>query len=156
ACLFLVVDIAVALVATMTLIFLVHPWLGGLAPPTIVPTVALIVRFAARLQPQWRQVHDLHGAMTAVIQENIAGVRVVKAFARENAQIEKFRGRKDVFLSTVMKTVNYWAARVPLAQFIFGLSTPLVLWMGGGMVISRQIPVGDLAKAILDRKGGVW
>src|SRR5580765_4827917 len=54
--------------------------------------------YASKLQPKWRQVHDLHGAMTTVIQENIAGVRVVKAFARENAEIAKFRGRKETYL----------------------------------------------------------
>jgi ABC-type multidrug transport system fused ATPase/permease subunit len=149
ACLFLMVDIGAALVVTVTLIFLTHVWLGWITALTIVPTVGLIAFFAARLQPQWRQVHDLHGAMTSVIQENIAGVRVVKAFAREQSEIEKFRGRKDLFLSTVMRTVNYWASRVPLAQFIFGLSVPLVLWFGGREVIRGQLPVGDLGKVIL-------
>ena len=52
----------------------------------MVPTIALIAFYASKLQPQWRKVHDLHGAMTTVIQENIAGVRVVKAFAREQAE----------------------------------------------------------------------
>ncbi|MBL9137656.1 MAG: ABC transporter ATP-binding protein [Verrucomicrobiales bacterium] len=149
ACLFLLVDIGAALVVTVVLIFLTHVWLGWATVLTIVPTVGLIAFFAAKLQPQWRQVHDLHGAMTSVIQENIAGVRVVKAFAREQSEIDKFRGRKDVFLSTVMRTVNYWASRVPLAQFIFGLSVPLVLWIGGREVIRGDLPVGDLGKVIL-------
>lgn len=149
ACLFLLVDIAAALVAIQVLIWWIDPWLGLLTLLTMAPTVGLIAFFATKLQPQWRQVHDLHGAMTAVIQENIAGVRVVKAFAREQAEIEKFRGRKEVFLSTVTRTVNYWAARVPLAQFVFGLATPLVLWAGGSKVIGGELPVGDLAKVIL-------
>lgn len=149
ACLFILVDIAAALVVTTTLIFLIHPVLGALTLATMLPTVGLIAFFAARLQPQWRQVHDLHGAMTTVIQENIAGVRVVKAFAREEAEIAKFRGSRDVFLGQVLKTVNYWAARVPLAQFIFGLSVPLALWAGGGMVIRGEIPLGALATVVL-------
>ncbi|MCC6234557.1 MAG: ABC transporter ATP-binding protein [Verrucomicrobiales bacterium] len=149
ACLFLMIDIAAALVATVVLIARVHPSLGVLTVLTLVPTVVLIAFFAARLQPQWRAVHDLHGAMTSVIQENIAGVRVVKAFARERAEVEKFRARKDAFLTSVTRTVNYWAARVPLAQFLFGLTTPLILWVGGGLVIRGAIPVGDFAVVIL-------
>ena len=148
ACLFLVGDIAVALLATVALIFLVHPRLGWLTLATMVPTIALIAFYASKLQPRWRQVHDLHSAMTTVIQENIAGVRVVKAFAKEQAEIAKFKGKRDVFLGNLMQTVNYWAARVPFAQFIFGLSTPLVLWIGGRMVIRGEIPVGDLAKVV--------
>ncbi len=148
ACLFLVVDIAVALLATVTLIFLVHPKLGWLTLATMVPTIALIAFYASKLQPRWRKVHDLHSAMTTVIQENIAGVRVVKAFAKEQAEIAKFKGKRDVFLNNLMTTVNYWAARVPFAQFVFGLSTPLLLWIGGRMVIRGEIPVGDLAKVV--------
>jgi ATP-binding cassette subfamily B protein len=148
ACLFLSVDILVSLVVTNVLIFQISPQLGALGLGTMLPTMALIAFYAGKLQPQWRAVHDLHGAMTAVIQENIAGVRVVKAFARESGEVAKFRDRKDVFLGTLLKTVNYWATRVPFAQFIFGLSLPLMLWAGGRQVIQGQVPIGDLAKVI--------
>lgn len=148
ACLFLSLDIAVSLVVTIVLIFWISPLLAVAILATMIPTIALIAYYAARLQPQWRQVHDLHGAMTTVIQENIAGVRVVKAFAREAAEIGKFRARKDIFLGRLTETINYWAARVPLAQFIFGLSMPLVLWLGGRQVIAGAMTIGDLAKVV--------
>lgn len=148
ACLFLSLDIGVSVLATIVFVFLVNVPLGLVVLATLVPTIGLIALFAARLQPQWRKVHDLHGAMTTVIQENIAGVRVVKAFARESAEISKFRRRKEDFLRTVTTTVNYWAARVPLAQFLFGLSVPLVLWVGGRQVIRGEVILGDLAKVV--------
>src|SRR5256886_1980556 len=148
ACLFLSFDIVVALSATAILIFATSAALGAVTLLTLVPTIALIALFASKLQPQWRKVHDLHGAMTTVIQENIAGVRVVKAFAKESAQVKKFRDRKDVFLGTLLGTVNYWAARVPFAQFIFGLALPLVLWTGGRQVIRGPLAIGDLAKVV--------
>ncbi|HUR45254.1 MAG TPA: ABC transporter ATP-binding protein [Candidatus Saccharimonadales bacterium] len=148
ACLFLSIDIGVSLVVTMALIFSTSPLLGWLTLATVIPTIALIMFFASKLQPQWRQVHDLHGAMTTVIQENIAGVKVVKAFAREDGEIAKFQSKKDAFMETLLKTVNYWASRVPFAQFIFGLSMPLVLWVGGREVIQGHIAIGDLAKVV--------
>ena len=148
ACLFLSFDIAVAIVLTVALIFATSAGLGVLTLLTLVPTIALIAYFASRLQPQWRKVHDLHGAMTTVIQENIAGVRVVKAFAKESAEIKKFRDKKELFLGTLLETVNYWAARVPFAQFIFGLGLPLALWVGGRQVIRGDLPIGDLAKVV--------
>ena len=149
ACLFLTVDITLALTLTSALIFAISPALGLVAVGTMLPTVALIAVFAAKLQPQWRKVHDLHGAMTTVVQENIAGVRVVKAFAKEGFEIQKFNTRRAEFLGTLMDTVNYWAARVPFAQFIFGLSLPLALWVGGRQVIAGEIVIGDLVKAAL-------
>ncbi len=148
ACLLLSVDITVSLLATTTLIFLISPALGWVAAGTMLPTVALIGFYASKLQPQWRRVHDQHGAMTTVIQENIAGVRVVKAFAREQTEIAKFRGRKEAYMETLLTTVNYWASRVPRAQFIYGLSTPLALWIGGRAVIQGEMPLGDLAKVL--------
>jgi ATP-binding cassette subfamily B protein len=86
--------------------------------------------------------------MTTAIQENIAGVRVVKAFAREPDEVAKFRERRDAFVTTLLDTVNYWASRVPLAQFIFGLSMPLVLWIGGREVIAGRLPIGNLAMIV--------
>ena len=148
ACVFLSVDIGISLIASHWLIFAVSPALGGIALATVVPTVALICLYASKLQPQWRKVHDLHGEMTTVIQENIAGVRVVKAFAKEGAEIEKFRGKRNAFLNKLNQTINYWATRVPFAQFIFGLGLPLILWVGGGQVIRGEIPIGDLAKVV--------
>jgi len=148
ACLFLSLDIVVALAATVALIFATSALLGAVTLLTLLPTIALIAFFAGKLQPQWRRVHDLHSAMTTVIQENIAGVRVVKAFSKEAAQIEKIRGRKELFLATLLNTVNYWAARVPFAQFIFGLGLPLTLWVGGRQVIRGDLDIGDLAKVV--------
>jgi ABC-type multidrug transport system fused ATPase/permease subunit len=149
ACLFLGIDTAVAMVVTIILIASISPVAGLVTFLTLAPTVGLIIYYARRLHPQWRKVHDLHGEMTTVIQENIAGVRVVKAFARESDEVTKFRARRDEFMSTVLRTVNYWAARVPFAQFIFGLSMPLVLWLGGREVIAGTMPVGNLVMIVV-------
>jgi ATP-binding cassette subfamily B protein len=148
ACLFLGIDISVAMVVTVVLIAVASPVAGLITFLTLAPTVGLIAYYARLLHPQWRKVHDLHAEMTVVIQENIAGVRVVKAFAREEDEIAKFTARRDAFLETLLRTVHYWSGRVPMAQFIFGLSTPLILWIGGGQVIAGTLSVGTLAMII--------
>lgn len=148
ACLFLSFDILVALVVIIILIFVTSPLLGWITVLAMLPTIALIAYFASVLQPRWRKVHDLYGEMTTVIQENIAGVRVVKAFAKEQAEIAKFRARKQIFFKTLMDAVDYWATRVPLAQLVFGLSSPLILWAGGRQVIRGELLIGDLAKVV--------
>ena len=148
ACMLMAVDIAVSLLATFTLIFLISTSLGWVTVATVVPTVALLAFYARKLQPQWRKVHDLHGEMTTVVQENIAGVRVVKAFAKEQLQVAKFTQKRNTYLETLMNTVSYWSARVPMAQFIFGLAMPLALWVGGREVIRGDLLIGDLVKVI--------
>jgi len=147
-CLLFSVDVAAGVVGTVVLVFALSPLLGLLTLLSLVPTVAAMGFFAVRLQPRWRRVHDRHGAMSTVIQENIAGVRVVKAFAREASQVARFRARRDDYLRELLDAVNYWAARVPFAQFVFGLGVPLILWAGGRQVIAGELPLGDLAKAL--------
>jgi len=148
ACLFLGIDITIAMVMSIILISFISLPAGIATLCTLGPTVGLIIFYARKLNPKWRKIHDLHGELTTVIQENIAGVRVVKAFAREPDEIAKFRRRRDTFVETMLDAVNYWASRVPMAQFIFGLSMPLVLWIVGMQVISGQMPVGNLAMII--------
>jgi ABC-type multidrug transport system fused ATPase/permease subunit len=147
-CLLFSVDVVAGLLGTMVFIFSISLMLGWLTLVALVPTVVAMAYFAVQLQPRWRKVHDRHGEMSTVIQENIAGVRVVKAFARESDEISKFRARKEAFLLELTSTVNYWAARVPLAQFLFGLGVPLVLWVGGRQVIRHELELGQLAKVI--------
>ena len=148
-CLLFGVDVAAGLIGTLSLIFITSPRLGLMTLLALVPTVATMAWFAAQLQPRWRRVHERHGAMSTVIQENIAGVRVVKAFARESAEITKFRSRRAEFLKELAEAVNYWAARVPFAQFLFGLAVPLTLWIGGSEVLQGSISLGDLAKVLV-------
>jgi len=147
-CLLFSVDVVAGLTGTLWLIFVLNSLLGWLTLAALVPTVAALAYFASQLQPRWRRVHERHGKMSAVVQENIAGVRVVKAFAREVAEVARFRQRRDEFLHELHATVNYWAARVPLAQFLFGLGVPLVLWAGGGEVIAGRLELGQLAAAV--------
>jgi hypothetical protein len=59
---------------------------------------------------------DQHGAMTTVFRRT--SPEWPKAFAREQAEIAKFRGRKDTYLNILLDTVNFWASRVPRAQFL--------------------------------------
>lgn len=148
-CLLFGVDVAAGLIGTLSLIFITSPRLGLMTLLALVPTVATMAWFAAQLQPRWRRVHERHGAMSTVIQENIAGVRVVKAFARESAEITKFRSRRTDFLKELTEAVNYWAARVPFSQFLFGLAVPLTLWIGGSEVLQGSISLGDLAKVLV-------
>ncbi len=148
-CLLFSVDVVAGLAGTLWLIFLVSSTLGVLTLAAMVPTISAMAFFATRLQPRWRKVHARHSAMSTVLQENIAGVRVVKAFAREAAEIARFRDRRDAFLKELHATVSYWAARVPFAQFLFGLGVPMVLWVGGNEVIAGQLALGQLAAVVL-------
>ncbi len=107
-CLLFSVDVAAGLLGALVLIFWLSPMLGLMTLVAMVPTVVAMGWFASKLQPRWKRVHERHSAMSTVIQENIAGVRVVRAFARESAEIARFRERRDAFLKEMFATVNEW------------------------------------------------
>jgi ABC-type multidrug transport system fused ATPase/permease subunit len=110
-----------------------------------VPVVAvMLARFAKRLRPMWRAASDLYGELTTVLTENIAGTRVVKAFGRERDEIRKFDGASDRYLTKTVEANVYWAGRVPVANFVFGLSIPLLLVAGGILVGRGQMSLGEL------------
>jgi len=148
ACMFLSVDIVVSMLLTLCLIAWIDPWLGLLVVGTTIPTFLLVAWFSNKLGPQWGEVHRLRGRMTSVIQENITGVRVVKAFAKEKEEIGKFSHSRDALMAKALSAMDYWAARVPFAQFIYGLTLPLALGLGGYHVIEGKLLVGQLASVV--------
>lgn len=93
-CLLFSVDVAAGVIGTTGLVFWIDATLGWLTLAVLAPAVGAMGYFAVRLQPRWRKVHDQHSAVSTVIQENIAGVRVVKAFASEACELAKFRARQ--------------------------------------------------------------
>ncbi len=147
-CLYLVVDIVVSFGVSLTLIALTHSMLGIVALGTALPTVVLVLILSRELHPKWRRVHDLSAELASVVQENVAGVRVVRAFGREEGEIDRFNAKKEALVREVVGAVRYWASRVPMAQFVFGLSVPLTLWIGGGLVNGAELTIGELVRTI--------
>ena len=138
ACLLLSFDIVVSLIAIIWLIWLASPVLAMITVATAAPTIGLIAFYASKLQPAMaaraRSARRDDDGDPGKHRRRARGEGVCEG----TAEVEKFREKKQVFLDTLLRTVNYWAARVPFAQFIFGLSMPLILWVGGRQVIQGE------------------
>jgi len=91
----------------------------------------------SRMQRQWAQ-------LTAVLQENITGVRVVKAFAREPFESEKFATENQVYLERNITATRLQALIYPLMIFISALGTITILWFGGREVMAGRLTLGTL------------
>jgi ATP-binding cassette subfamily B protein len=104
----------------------------------------LIGRFMMTVRPLFEQVQARLGALNTVLQENLAGVRVVKAFAREPFEASRFETANHAYLATNLQTVRAFAANFPLIFLIFNLGTLAIVWFGGNMVISDQLSLGEL------------
>lgn len=142
------IEVFVVIVVSLVMIARIHWTFFFIALLAMLPTTVLVTHYAGKLKEKWREAHDSYGEMTTVLQENIQGVRVVKAFAQEPREVSKFSERQEKYLDRVMRVTNYWASRMPISSLIFGFAVPACLWSGGGMVIRKEIEIGDLMAVI--------
>lgn len=109
------------------------------------PFLALsVAAFNTRVRPRYRLIQQEMAELTTALQENISGVRVVRAFAQEDREIAKFRERNWRYLEENITTVRLWAFYFPLMSFITGLGTTLILWYGGRQVILGHLSIGQM------------
>lgn len=104
--------------------------------------VQAVMFFARRVRPMFWDIQQRLAEMTATLQENITGIRVVKAFAREDDEIEKFGRDNWRYLDTNIKAVRLQALVMPYMNFLSNLATAIVLLYGGREVILNRVTIG--------------
>lgn len=102
------------------------------------------VRFEGRIHPAFRQIRQSFSQLTTAVQENITGVRTVKAFAREPYEVEKFSLRSEGYKISNIETSQLWAKFFPLMELMANLSVVILLASGGYMVIQGSLTLGEL------------
>lgn len=103
-----------------------------------------INKFSKRVRPTYLAIQQQLAEMTSVLQENVTGVRVVRAFAQEDHERDKFRGQNVKFFDKNVFSVRMWAYYFPYMNFCTGLASVLVIWFGGGEVIRGRLTLGQL------------
>ena len=118
--------------------------LALLSLATVPILLAVATYFGNEIRPLFARAQQQHGVMTGVLQENLAGIRVVKAFAREDHEIEKFEHSARELLKRQIDMVRVVALRLPTMAAISGFGTIFVIWYGGWMTIQGFISIGTL------------
>ena len=119
-------------------------WRLALIALATVPLMLLLIgRFIRAVRPLFEQVQARLGKLNTVLQENLAGVRGVKAFAREPFEAGRFRTANQNYFETNLQTVRAFASNFPFIFFIFNLGTLAIVWFGGNMVISETLSLGE-------------
>ncbi len=117
------------------------------------PIIAVIAwQFNRRVRPAFRDIREQNAVLNTRTQENLAGMRVVKAFARENYESEEFEKENQKLLGLNLRATWIWSDFVPLMEFLSGLCTPIMLLVGGILVVSGRLDLGTLVAV----NGYVW
>ena len=118
----------------------------GLIALGFVPLVAIQGTWtSARLRPIWLKVQDLQGDMSNVLQENLTGQRVVKAFSRTEFEQQKFDEKVNELFKWSYSTSKFQAFNEPFLQSLWLLSLAVVFWAGAAEIQAGRMTVGDLA-----------
>ncbi|HHT85420.1 MAG TPA: ABC transporter ATP-binding protein [Firmicutes bacterium] len=100
--------------------------------------------FDRNVRPAWRNVRDKMGKLTETLQENITGIRVVKAFAREPEEIRRFAERNMAHYEANIERADIEARAQPFLELLTALSAVSMIGFGGYLALSGQMTVGTL------------
>lgn len=105
-----------------------------------------------RVRPAFQKIRLQFSSLNTFVQENISGNRVVKAFAREDFEIEKFNRENDGYRDAELSASASWKKYIPIFEFLSNILTVVLMLYGGYMVIQGEITMGDMVKV----NGYLW
>ena len=120
----------------------------GLAAVSLIPVpivVGIAARYGRRSRPALQELQQRIAELTADVEENIGGVRVVKSFAREDRQLERFRGGVGRICDQAMVTTRLQAFYNPFIGFLPQLGLAAILFFGGRQVIDGRLTIGEFS-----------
>lgn len=116
--------------------------------PTV-PAVGILAYIYGRLaRERSRRIQNMYGQVGATLQENLSGMRVVKAFAGEDREIAKYTANVDDLFDASMRATNLNAIVFPVMNLVTAIGIAVALWFGGQQVIDKQLSLGSLVAFI--------
>lgn len=133
-----------SLLFATTIYFIYMDWRLALAILAIAPFIfAIIVMFRNKVAPRHKLLREKHAQMNTAAQENISGNRVVKAFAREQYEIDKFNECNVEFSATNKMTAKTWITFFPYIETFANMMGLVLLALGGLFIIKGEITMGE-------------
>ncbi len=100
--------------------------------------------FGRKIHQRFEKIQEQFSTITTLAQENVSGIRVVKAYGQEEASVRRFRESNREYIKRSLALVRIWGVFYPLLTFLLGLSAICLLWYGGRRVVSGSISLGEL------------
>jgi len=121
----------------------------GLVALSFVPVVGIRASFARlKLRDTWIALQDQMSLLTKVMEENLGGIRVVRAFAAQDHELRRYDRVADEALRTASRRVRLFVLSTTQMTFVYFLAMGATLWIGGAKVVAGDITLGQLAEAL--------
>ena len=136
------------IVAVSLVMFLINPTLAAWA---IVPVPFLFIgaMIYTSTRDRYRAVRKATSEMNALLHDNIAGIRQIKAYTMERRELERFNAASDKVRRATLRTMFAWAIYNPSMSFIGGIGFILVIGFGGNLAIQGQMSPGEITAFLL-------
>ncbi len=131
-------------IAVIIILFRTNAELAAISLLVLPLLIFSAYRFGRIIRPRFLAIQQQFGEMSSVMQENLAGTRVVRVFAQERREIQKFDESLEQLFDKQMDAVSIWSKYFPAMTTLNELSIAFVLWFGGRQVISGDISIGTL------------
>jgi ATP-binding cassette subfamily B protein len=133
----------VLMVGAIVILATINPRLTLVVLPILPLALALFMVMGGLARPMFERVQRRLSAMNAILQENLAGIKVVKAFSREPEQELRFRRAADDFLAQILKVMRLMTFLMPLVFFVANLGQAAILFFGGRQMILGTLTLGE-------------
>jgi ABC-type multidrug transport system fused ATPase/permease subunit len=110
-----------------------------------VPILAVALRhYNTKIRPVYRRVRARLGDINAKLQDNLSGIRVIQAFAREEMERQRFASESERYYRARVKGIRYWSVFFPAIRFLGAMGSVIVLGVGAVMVVKGEMSLGTL------------
>ena len=132
------------LVGSLVLMFYLD-WKLSLVTLIVVPLIGQAMKiFGRKIKVSGALIQERTADITSLLQERISGVRVVKSFAREDYEIERFQDQNNLNFKANMKSVQLTSLLTPTVEFLAAVIVSVILWFGGYQVVNGALTAGSL------------
>ena len=138
------IHLVLLFVGIVTLLLIANARLAAISLLPLIPLILLTTNLGSRISKYFLKVDVSIGELSSRIQENVIGVQVVRAFAREPYEIERFDNTNRTLYNARLAVIGEWSKVMPTTHFLVTLSTILVLWFGGMMVLEGKMTIGEV------------
>jgi ATP-binding cassette subfamily B protein len=139
-------DGALLILAALPLMIRIDPWLTLWSLLTLPGITLVVLTFGNRIHRGYREVQQFLGRVSIFVQENLAGIRVVQAYAQEENQARRFSDLSAEYMRKNLVVARLSGVLWPLMAVFSGLASAIVLWLGGRRVLLGQLTIGQFVQ----------
>ena len=132
------------MLGSMALMFATSPRLALIMLPLLLVTAIIVAFFVVKMEPLFHVVRAKMDRLNTVLQENVAGVRVVKSFVRDEHEAERFGAANQEFTDQSVRVMHFMATMSPILTMCVNAGMVLVIWAGGMQSIAGDLSVGEV------------